>query len=160
MTDESTATFTIRVLGGRDVPAMRRMLDLFGVAFGDTPTYSGHQPGDNYLGHLLDSPTFVAIGAFSGNEAVGGLAGYVLPKFEQQRSEFYLYDLAVAEAHRRQGIATALIRELQHVAADRGVYVIFVQADHGDDPAIALYTSLGIREDVLHFDIPPAPRGA
>jgi aminoglycoside 3-N-acetyltransferase I len=91
---------------------------------------------------------------------VGGLAGYVLPKFEQQRSEFYLYDLAVAEAHRRQGIATALIRELQHVAADRGVYVIFVQADHGDDPAIALYTSLGIREDVLHFDIPPAPRGA
>ncbi|GAA0576731.1 hypothetical protein GCM10008997_27030 [Halomonas salifodinae] len=25
---------------------------------------------------------------------------------------------------------------------------------HGDDPAIALYTKLGIREDVLHFDIP------
>jgi hypothetical protein len=28
-----------------------------------------------------------------------------------------------------------------------------VQADHGDDPAIALYTGLGTREDVLHFDI-------
>jgi aminoglycoside 3-N-acetyltransferase I len=28
-----------------------------------------------------------------------------------------------------------------------------VQADHGDDPAIALYTKLGTREDVLHFDI-------
>jgi aminoglycoside 3-N-acetyltransferase I len=31
-----------------------------------------------------------------------------------------------------------------------------VQADHGDDPAIALYEKLGVREDVLHFDIPPA----
>ncbi len=25
----------------------------------------------------------------------------------------------------------------------------------GDDPAIALYTKLGVREDVLHFDIAP-----
>lgn len=31
--------------------------------------------------------------------------------------------------------------------------VIFVQADYGDDPAIALYTKVGVREDVLHFDI-------
>jgi aminoglycoside 3-N-acetyltransferase I len=32
--------------------------------------------------------------------------------------------------------------------------VIFVQADPGDAPAIALYESLGTREDVHHFDIP------
>jgi aminoglycoside 3-N-acetyltransferase I len=32
--------------------------------------------------------------------------------------------------------------------------VIYVQADHGDGPAIELYTKLGVREDVLHFDIP------
>ena len=86
---------------------------------------------------------------------VGGLAAYMLPKFEQARSEFYIYDLAVDERYRRQGVATALIGELQRLAARRGIYVIFVQADHGDDPAIALYTKLGVREDVLHFDIEP-----
>jgi hypothetical protein len=37
--------------------------------------------------------------------------------------------------------------------ARRGAYVIFVQADVADAPAIALYTKLGAREDVLHFDI-------
>ncbi|MGB3556021.1 MAG: hypothetical protein WBA25_15435 [Jannaschia sp.] len=26
-----------------------------------------------------------------------------------------------------------------------------------DDPAVALYSGLGIRADVLHFDIPPRP---
>jgi aminoglycoside 3-N-acetyltransferase I len=32
---------------------------------------------------------------------------------------------------------------------------MFVQADRGDAPAIALYESLGTREEVLHFDIAP-----
>jgi aminoglycoside 3-N-acetyltransferase I len=68
----------------------------------------------------------------------------------------YIYDLAVAKAHRREGTATALIEGLKKVAAARGAYVMFVQADTGveDEPAIALYTKLGVREDVLHFDIP------
>jgi ribosomal protein S18 acetylase RimI-like enzyme len=75
---------------------------------------------------------------------------------EQERSEIYLYDLAVAAAHRQEGIATALMEKLQEIAARRSAYVIFVQADTGmeDEPAIALYTKLGRREHVLHFDIP------
>ena len=64
--------------------------------------------------------------------------------------------MAVLPIYRRQGIATALITELGKVAADEGAYVMFVQVDHGDDPAIALYSKLGRREDVLHFDIDPA----
>jgi hypothetical protein len=32
----------------------------------------------------------------------------------------------------------------------------FVQADRSDDAAIALYSGLGQREDVLHFDLPVA----
>jgi aminoglycoside 3-N-acetyltransferase I len=31
--------------------------------------------------------------------------------------------------------------------------VVYVQADYVDPPAIALYTKLGTREEVLHFDI-------
>ena len=46
---------------------------------------------------------------------------------------------------------------LQGVAATRGAWVIFVQADTVDPPAIALYESLGTREDVHHFDIPVRP---
>lgn len=89
-------------------------------------------------------------------KSIGGIAAYELKKFEQERSEIYIYDLAVVAAHRREGVATALIKELKKIAAARGAYVIFVQADTAveDEPAIALYTKLGLREDVLHFDIP------
>ena len=48
-----------------------------------------------------------------------------------------------------------MIEELKRAAQAMGAYVIYVQADHGDEPAIALYTKLGVREDVLHFDIAP-----
>lgn len=93
--------------------------------------------------------------ALRDDEVVGGLAAYVLDKFERQRSEIYIYDLAVADGHRRTGIATALIDALRGIARRLGAWVVFVQADRGDTPAIALYSKLGTREEVLHFDIAP-----
>ena len=148
-------TLNVRLLTGSDTSAFRAMLGMFGCAFGDAATYTTKQPDDSYLSQLLASSTFVAIAAFAGQEVVGGLAGYILPKFEQPRAELYIYDLAVNEAHRRRGVATSMIDELKKVATVRGAHVIFVQADYGDDAAIALYTKLGLREDVLHFDISP-----
>ncbi len=152
--------YEVRALGPSDVATARAMLALFGRAFEDEATYAHAQPDDAYLARLLASPTFVALVAETDAGVVGALAGYVLPKLEQARSELYLYDLAVDEAHRRRGVATRLIEHLRGVAAALGVYVIFVQADLVDDPAIQLYTKLGRREDVLHFDIDPrAPGG-
>ena len=152
--------FATRVLQSDDAQSLRRMLDLFSDAFESPDAYARCQPDDDYLARLLASDTFIAVASSVEGQVVGGLAGYVLPKYEQARSEFYIYDLAVAEPFRRQGIATALIRTLQVAAGQRGIYGIFVQADHGDDPAVALYTKLGTREDVMHFDIAPLPPSA
>jgi aminoglycoside 3-N-acetyltransferase I len=149
------ATIDVRTLGSQDHEALRQMLAVFGDAFDDRPCYVDKQPSEAYLLRLLASDTFVAVAAWSGQQVVGALAGYVLPKFEQARAEFYLYDLAVSEIHRRQGVATALIAEMHRVCEHKGVYVAFVQADYGDDAAVALYTKLGHREDVMHFDLDP-----
>lgn len=132
---------------------MRALLAMFGEAFSEVETYTAAQPRAAYLERLLAGDSFIALVAEKDGEVVGGLAAYELHKFEQERSEIYIYDLAVAAPHRRQGIATALILELVTMAKARGAYVIFVQADLVDGPAIALYTKLGTREDVLHFDI-------
>jgi len=132
---------------------MDAMLTVFGEAFEEVETYGKARPGRAYMDRLLGSDYFIALAALKGDDVVGGIAAYELHKFEQERSEIYIYDLAVAALHRREGIATALILELKKIAAARGAYVIFVQADPGDAPAIALYTKLGTREDVLHFDI-------
>lgn len=129
------------------------MLAMFGEAFGDTDTYTRAQPRAAYIDSLLAGDNFIALVAVREAMVVGALVAYELKKFERERSEIYIYDLAVREDCRRQGIATALIGELKAMARARGAYVIFVQADYVDPPAIALYTKLGTGEDVLHFDI-------
>ena len=146
-------TYTYRCLSSADVDVLKELMRVFGEAFNERVTYQGAVPSDDYLRRLLSRPHFIVVVALNDAEVVGGLAAYELEKFEQDRREIYIYDLAVAEQHRRRGIATKLIRELQRVARGRKAYVIYVQADREDDPAIRLYESLGTREDVHHFDI-------
>jgi aminoglycoside 3-N-acetyltransferase I len=149
----SSRNVTIRRLAQGDVPYLRSLNALFGEAFADRETYTAQPPSDAYLETLLAKEHVAVLVALAGGEVVGGLVAYEFDKFERARREVYIYDLAVLEGHRRQGIATALIEHLKDMAAQRGAWVIFVQADYGDEPAIALYTKLGVREDVLHFDI-------
>src|SRR5688572_25712430 len=106
---------------------MEALLVNFSEAFNDVGTYTGNRPGADYLRRLLGGDSFIALAALKRGHVVGGIAAYELRKFEQERSEIYIYDLAVAAEHRRQGIATALIENLKKIAVARGAYVIFVQ---------------------------------
>lgn len=135
---------------------LKSLTALFGRVFDEPTTYIDRPPDDDYLYRLLDSDNFIALVAVEKGQVIGGLAANELRKFEQARSEVYIYDLAVDESYRRQGIATALIEALRAIAEERGAWTLFVQSDTGaeDQAAIALYSGLGTRENVLHFDIP------
>ena len=148
-------TFNIIQLNKNDVALMQSINSMFGEVFDDEVSYSGNKPSSSYLQSLLGSTNFIALAAVDGEKVVGAIAAYELKKFEQERSEIYIYDLAVVSSFRRKGVATALIQELKAIGAARGAYVIYVQADKGeeDKPAIALYSKLGVIEDVFHFDI-------
>jgi aminoglycoside 3-N-acetyltransferase I len=150
----------IERLSATSVNVMHAANRLFGDVFG-AEGYHGPPPGDDYLRKLLADQKFIALVAWHDGEMVGALAGYELVKFECERSEIYIYDLAVREEHRRKGVATTMIEALQPIGRENGASVIFVQADPPDAPAVALYEKLGTREEVLHFDIsvsacPPA----
>lgn len=153
-----TARVQVLRLGARDSALLRQLNAVFATAFEDPASYAAEPPSDAYVEELLAKEHNVVLVALAGGQVVGGLVAYELHKFERARREVYIYDLAVAEEHRRRGVATSLIERLREIASGRGAWVIYVQADHGDDPAIALYQSLGVREDVLHFDIAVKPK--
>ena len=104
-----TAKIEIRQLGPDDILLIEALLTTFGEAFGEMETYTAKRPSEDYLRRLLSGNTFIALAAVKNNKVIGGIAAYELRKFEQERSEIYIYDLAVASAYRRRGIATALI---------------------------------------------------
>lgn len=143
----------IQVLAEADAALLRQMLKLFAEAFEESASDQAIEFDDAYLARMLSSPNFIAIAFIKEGCVVGGLNAYVLPRFEETRPEVYIYDLAVAERFRRQGIATALIDEVRRQARSRGASGVYVQADCEDEPAIALYSRIGKRREVLHFDI-------
>ena len=145
--------YSYKQLESFDIELLKQLLIVFGEAFNEFDMYQGNVPNDDYLQSLLSKSHFIALVAMKGVQVIGGLAGYELEKFEQNRREIYIYDLAVDENHRRKGVATNLIEELKRIAKRRETYVIFVQADHEDEEAIKLYECFGKKEDVYHFDI-------
>jgi aminoglycoside 3-N-acetyltransferase I len=142
-------------LGPGEVAAVRALNRLYAEAFDDPERYAGAPPADAWLAALLARPEVVALVAEADGAVVGGATAYVLHKLERATAELYLYDIAVAERWRRKGLATRLIRTLHGLAADIGVSTVYVQAEPEDEPAVALYTRLGTRADVFHFDLLP-----
>ena len=105
----SIMDYTFEQLTTSHIGLLKDLLRVFGEAFEDVETYQGAVPSDDYLRSLLATPHFIVVVArrepLSG-EVVGGLAAYELLKFERDRREIYIYDLAVATDHRRKGVAT------------------------------------------------------
>jgi GNAT superfamily N-acetyltransferase len=57
-----------------------------------------------------------------------------------------LQDVEVLPAHRRRGVATALTRAAEREAAERGYSLLTLTVGAGNEPAQALYRSLGYRD--------------
>lgn len=150
---DNGVTFKRLLANEEGVGQLRELNKVFADAFNEKHTYLNKPPSNPYVLSLLGKKHIVVCVALAGTQVVAGLVAYVLEKFEQERSEVYIYDLAVDAQYRRRKIATDLIGFLKREMAGTGTWVIYVQADKGDLPAVKLYESLGTREEVLHFDI-------
>jgi ribosomal protein S18 acetylase RimI-like enzyme len=119
---------TIRRLGPGDDAVVARLA-----------TYPG--PADR--SELLADPRAFFLVAFDEDEPVGFVLAHELPRRHGDASHLFVYDLEVAETHRRRGIATALLGELAALARERGIASGFVLTEPDNDAANALYRSVG-----------------
>ena len=104
-------------------------------------TYEGSgDPG----GLLADVRTLMLV-AFDGELPVGFVLAHELPRRHGDRSKLFVYEVDVAESHRRRGIGKALLERLGELASERGIRIGFVLTDEDNVPANALYRSAGAR---------------
>src|SRR5215471_12100659 len=103
------AEYTVSRLTPDDLSVFKGLLRVFGEAFEDRSTYQDAVPSDSYLRSFLGLDHVIAIAASQSAAVIGGLVAYELIKFERERREIYIYDLAVAADHRRQRVSTRLI---------------------------------------------------
>lgn len=145
--------YTLLRLGTDNVDALRSLNALFADVFDDTQSYSEQPPSDAYMREFLADDHHIVLVAQNAGRVIGGLVAYHLPKFERERSEVYVYDLAVSTEHHHQGIGKALMTKVREVAQSLGAYVVFVQADEADD-AVEFYRALNPSEEIAtrNFD--------
>jgi GNAT superfamily N-acetyltransferase len=82
-------------------------------------------------------------------ESQGQMVGFVVATHAPDGAEdlgFEIHYLGVAEAHRRQGWAKRLLKEIFRTANDAGVEKFAVYVDERNLPAVTLYERMGFRE--------------
>jgi ribosomal-protein-alanine N-acetyltransferase len=83
--------------------------------------------------------------AFVESKAVGWIRAYVLPEIELLGPMMLLFEIDVLEAHRRQGVAKALVEELKRLAKERDCREVWVVTEDDNEPARKLYESTGLQ---------------
>jgi aminoglycoside 3-N-acetyltransferase I len=138
-----------------EVEKLEAINKLFAEVFEDEANYQSKLPSPEYLAAWLKDEKNIALAAEIDGEVVGGLVAFTLQKFEQERTEIYIYDLAVSTAFQRRGIGRSLVNAVCKLAKQMGSSAVFVQADEGDE-AIKFYESLNPLENLKtrSFDLP------
>lgn len=95
----------------------------------------------NAPGPMLDRKFAMGDGLVWVAEADGEIVGVVAAGYDGVRG--WIYHLAVDEAHRRRGIATALMRAAETELARRGCPKINLQVMGDNSSVVALYERLG-----------------
>ena len=79
----------------------------------------GRVASDAHLRRALENPACYFIICLIDSMPVGYLSAYGFPAIDTDCSQVYLYDIIVAEGHRRKGIGSRMIEELKvHCEAD------------------------------------------
>ena len=92
---------------------------------------------------LLADPRSLMLVAFDDEQPVGFVLAHELPRRHGDRSKLFVYEVDVAETHRRRGIGFQLLARLAELARERGIRVGFVLTDEDNAAANALYRSAG-----------------
>ncbi len=148
--------YQIKKLGVDDLALAQDVFMLFKKVFDGETINRKDLPEEDYLKQLLGKSTFHIFAAIADGKIVGGLTAYEFEMYLKKEKEAYLYDLAVDEAYRRQGMAGALINAAKFYARENNISILFVEAHEEDIGAIEFYRSLGAEmEKVAHFNIYP-----
>ena len=104
-----------------------------------------HRPQPSWTEQFLADPGHHLIMAFDDGEAVGFVSG-IVTRHPDKAPEMLLYELAVAEGHRRRGIGSALVAALRDHARSLGHRGMWVVIDEGDEVPAATYRAAGATE--------------
>ncbi len=145
-------SYKISRIQANDIGQFIELIDLLNEVFEE----SSKVASEKQLKKLLQKPEFHAISVIKEDKIIGGLTAYELERYYTDKSELYIYDMAVKKELHNQGIGKALIAFLKDYSTKNGMESIFVQAHTADKQAVKFYESTfgkGEKVDFFNFEI-------
>jgi len=102
---------------------------------------------NNFLAQRLEADDSTCLGAFAGGELAGFALCHHTHNSLRLAPAWILHDLFVSPAHRRHGVAGALLGAVHARAAAAGACEVVLSTAHQNSTAQDLYTKHGYRED-------------
>ena len=102
------------------------------------------------LSNYLLSPGHLMVLAFDGDLIVGQCTGVVHHRPEKD-SELYVDEVGTASTHRRQGIATDMLKALFAWARELGCHEAWLGTELDNMAANGLFRRLGARDETIRF---------
>ena len=134
---------------GNDLERFIELVELLNEVFEEPNKVAS----ERQLRELLSKPDFLAIAIINENKVIGGLTGYELQRYYTDKSELYIYDIAVKTEFQNQGIGKKLIDYVKDYSIKNGIEGVFVEAHSEDEQAVKFYEStFGNSEKVDHFN--------
>src|SRR5258708_19970204 len=118
-------TLTYEQLSFSDISEFIALMKLFGEVFEEMDTYQGVKPSESYIKTFLSDSEHIILVAQEGGSVIGGLVAYELKKFEQERSEIYIYDLSVSKVYQRKQVGTTLLKTLKNTVRKPAESLLF-----------------------------------
>jgi ribosomal protein S18 acetylase RimI-like enzyme len=103
-------------------------------------------PSPEATSRFLSDPNHHMLIAYDDGVAVGFVSGAEVTH-PDKGTEMFLYELGVAEDHRRRGIGTNLVQRLASIARARGCYGMWVLTDETNAAALATYQHAGANRE-------------
>lgn len=136
----------VRLLVPGDEPELRRMrhdaLRLHPEAFGQTLQELAETSPEALIVRMLTAPNFT-FGGFAPDRALMGIVGLRLETRARIRHKATIVSVYVDAAHRRTGLARALMEAALAHARQAGARLVELTVTVGNDGARRLYRSLG-----------------
>ncbi|GGG30839.1 hypothetical protein GCM10011344_34720 [Dokdonia pacifica] len=142
-------SFKISRIQENDIKLFIELIELLNEVFEEPNQVAS----ERQIKKLLNKPDFYAIVAIKEGRILGGLTAYELERYYTDKSELYIYDIAVKTEFQNQGIGKALIHYLKDYSTNNDIETIFVEAHSEDTQAVKFYEStFGKAEKVDHFN--------
>ena len=131
-------SIVVRSIGNADAALLERVTeDVF-----DEPIVADR------LSAFLSEPNQLLVVALCDGSVVGQVTAYI-HRHPDKQAELYVDNVGVAPAFQRQGVARRMLAEMLLLGKNHGCEMIWVATESTNEPARALYRSLGFKGEAM-----------